>query len=127
MPLKTRGAYGSFLLAEHFGFSGELATLTSGLILGNVGPRGVIYTRGKVAVESFWEYAAFVANSFVFLLLGITGSKENFFHVWRAALAAIVLVLAGRAAGIYLTPLPSSRPSAPVRVRHPPAPLRRDL
>src|SRR5438445_5019939 len=118
MPLKTRGAYGSFLLAEHFGFSGELATLTAGLILGNVGPRGVISTKGKVAVESFWEYAAFVANSFVFLLLGITGSKENFFHVWRAAFAAIVLVLAGRAAAIYLTLLRFSRSAASVSIRH---------
>ena len=118
ITLTTVGAYGSFLLAEHFGFSGVLATLTAGLILGNLGPRGAISTKGKVAVESFWEYAAFVANSFVFLLLGITGSKENFFHVWRAALAAILLVLAGRAAAIYLTLLPFSRSSAPVPLRH---------
>ena len=81
-------------------------------------PRGAISTKGKIAVESFWEYAAFVANSFVFLLLGISGSKENFFHVWRAALAAILLVLAGRAAAIYLTLLPFSRSSAPVPFRH---------
>src|ERR1041384_4157015 len=33
----TVAAFGSFLLAEHFHFSGVLATLTSGLILGNVG------------------------------------------------------------------------------------------
>lgn len=118
ITLTTVGAYGSFLLAEHFGFSGVLATLTAGLILGNLGPRGVISERGKVAVESFWEYAAFVANSLVFLLLGITSTKENFFHVWRAALAAIVLVLAGRAAAIYLTLLPFSRSSAAVSARH---------
>jgi len=117
ITLTTVGAYGSFLLAEHFGFSGVLATLTAGLIIGNVGTRA-ISEKGKVAVESFWEYAAFVANSFVFLLLGITGSKENFFHVWRAALAAILLVLAGRAAAIYLTLLPFSRSSAPVPTRH---------
>jgi CPA1 family monovalent cation:H+ antiporter len=117
ITLTTAGAYGSFLLAEHFGFSGVLATLTAGLIIGNVGTRA-ISEKGKVAVESFWEYAAFVANSLVFLLLGITGSKENFFHVWRAALAAILLVLAGRAAAIYLTLLPFSRSSAPVSTRH---------
>ena len=116
ITLTTVGAYGSFLLAEHFGFSGVLATLTAGLILGNLGRR-VVSERGKVAVESFWEYAAFVANSLVFLLLGITGRKENFFNVWQAALAAIVLVLAGRAAAIYLTLLPFSRSSAPVSAR----------
>ena len=117
ITLTTVGAYGSFLLAEHFGFSGVLATLTAGLIIGNVGTRS-ISEKGKVAVQSFWEYAAFVANSLVFLLLGITSTKENFFHVWRAAFAAIVLVLAGRAAAIYLTLLPFSRSSARVSARH---------
>ncbi len=118
ITLTTLGAYGSFLLAEHFGFSGVLATLTAGLILGNVGPRGAISAKGKLAVESFWEYAAFVATSLVFLLLGITGTKENFFRVWPVALAAIVLVLAGRAAAVYLTLLAFSRSSARVSVRH---------
>src|SRR5881394_490798 len=33
----TVAAFGSFLLAEHFHLSGVLATLTSGLIIGNVG------------------------------------------------------------------------------------------
>jgi len=117
ITLTTVGAYGSFLLAENFGFSGVLATLTAGLIMGNVGTRA-LSEKGIVAVESFWEYAAFVANSLVFLLLGISSSKENFFHVWRAALAAILLVLAGRAAAIYLTLLPFSRSSASVSARH---------
>jgi CPA1 family monovalent cation:H+ antiporter len=118
ITLTTLGAYGSFLLAEHFGFSGVLATLTAGLVIGNVGPRGAISEKGKLAVESFWEYAAFVASSLVFLLLGISGTKENFFRVWPAALAAIVLVLASRAAAIYLTLLPFSRSSARVSTRH---------
>lgn len=118
ITLTTVGAYGSFLLAEHFGFSGVLATLTAGLILGNLGPRGAISEKGREAVESFWEYAAFVANSLVFLLLGISSSKENFFRVWPTALAAIALVLAGRAAAIYLTLLPFSGSSARVSPRH---------
>lgn len=118
ITLTTVGAYGSFLLAEHFGFSGVLATLTAGLILGNLGPRGAISKKGREAVESFWEYAAFVANSLVFLLLGISSSKENFLRVWPAALAAIALVLAGRAAAVYLTLLPFSPTPARVSLRH---------
>ena len=118
ISLTTVGAYGSFLLAEHFGCSGVLATLTAGLILGNFGRRGAISKKGKEAVESFWEYAAFVANSLVFLLLGISGSKENFLRAWPAALAAIVLVLAGRAAAIYVTLWPFAGTEARVSLRH---------
>lgn len=115
ITLTTVAAYGSFLMAERYEVSGVLATLTAGLILGNFGRRGSISERGKVAVESFWEYGGFVANSLVFLLLGITGSKENFFRFWTTALAAILLVLAGRAAAIYVLLLPFSRSAMRVR------------
>jgi len=62
----TVAAYGSFLLAEHFHVSGVLATLTAGLMMGNLGPLGSISDRGREAVQAFWDYAAFVANSLVF-------------------------------------------------------------
>ena len=55
-----------FLLAEQFHFSGVFATITAGLILGNWGPLGALSDQGREAVRSFWEYAAFVANSLVF-------------------------------------------------------------
>jgi monovalent cation:H+ antiporter, CPA1 family len=118
ITLSTVGAYGSFLLAEHFQFSGVLATLTAGLILGNVGPPGALSPKGKDAIESFWEYAAFVANSFIFLLIGMNGTKLNFPQVWRSAIVAIALVMVGRAAAVYLTLLPFSRSSSRVSLRH---------
>jgi monovalent cation:H+ antiporter, CPA1 family len=116
--LTTVGAYGSFILAQHFQSSGVLATLTAGLILGNVGSLGPLSPKGKVAIESFWEYAAFVANSFVFLLIGMNGTREKFSHVWSAALVAILLVMAGRAATVYLTILPFAHSSSRVTLRH---------
>jgi CPA1 family monovalent cation:H+ antiporter len=118
ITLTTVGAYGSFLLAEHFQFSGVLATLTAGLVLGNVGPLGALSPKGKDAIESFWEYAAFVANSIVFLLIGMNGTKVDFPQVWRIALAAVVLVMAGRAAAVYLTLLPFSQSPSRVNLRH---------
>ena len=32
----------------------------------------------QVAVNSFWEYAAFVVNSLVFLLIGLEVQAQNF-------------------------------------------------
>jgi CPA1 family monovalent cation:H+ antiporter len=101
MTFTTVAAYGSFLLAERFHLSGVLATLAAGLVLGNLGPQNVISERGKVALASFWEYAAFVANSFVFLLMGIREAHQDFLAVWLPAIIAIALVIAGRAASVY--------------------------
>jgi Na+:H+ antiporter len=99
----TIAAYGSFLVAEHFHVSGVLATLTAGLIMGNIGTVRAISTRGREAVESFWEYVAFVANSLIFLLIGVREEQQHFSELWLAALLAIVLVMIGRAVAIYPT------------------------
>lgn len=99
----TVAAYGSFLLAEHFEVSGVLATLTAGLMMGNSGATGAISARGREAVESFWEYIAFVANSLIFLLIGIREEQQNFAELWMVALLAILLVMIGRAVAIYPT------------------------
>jgi len=101
LTFTTVAAYGSFLLAERFQLSGVLATLTAGLMLGNLGPQGVISERGKLVVASFWDYAAFVANSFVFLLMGMREAHQNFVAVWLPAIVAIVLVTLGRAVAVY--------------------------
>jgi monovalent cation:H+ antiporter, CPA1 family len=97
----TVAAYGSFLLAEHFHLSGVLATLTAGLMLGSIGSPGPISAKGREALEAFWEYAAFAANSFVFLLIGMHEAHQNFAAVWVSALTAVALVILGRALAIY--------------------------
>jgi len=97
----TVAAYGSFLLAEHLHLSGVLATLMAGLILGNVGPLGAISNRGREAVQAFWEYAAFVANSLVFLLIGMHEARQNFLAGWTSILLAILLVTLARAIAVY--------------------------
>jgi CPA1 family monovalent cation:H+ antiporter len=97
----TVAAYGSFLLADHFGLSGVLATITAGLIMGNLKSINTISERGKEAAHTFWEYAAFVANSLVFLLIGMHEAHQNYMMIWFPAAAAILLVTLGRAAAIY--------------------------
>lgn len=114
----TVAAYGSFMLAEHFQLSGVLATLTAGLMMGNIGPLGAISARGREAVESFWEYVAFVANSLIFLLIGIREEQQNFSALWMVALLAIVLVLAGRAVAIYPTCLLFAGSRLKISLRH---------
>ncbi|HEY9139530.1 MAG TPA: cation:proton antiporter [Bryobacteraceae bacterium] len=114
----TVAAYGSFLLADHFGLSGVLATITAGLIVGNFKSLDAISERGKEAVRAFWEYAAFVANSLVFLLIGMHEAHQNFVAIWLPAGIAIALVTLGRAAAIYPCCLAFSRSSLRVARKH---------
>jgi monovalent cation:H+ antiporter, CPA1 family len=117
ITLTTVAAYGSFLLAEHFHLSGVLATLATGLIIGNVGHLA-ISKRGRETVEEFWEYAAFVANSLIFLLIGMRVAHQNYRFVWLPALIAIVLVTLGRALAIYPCSLLFARSTLRVKPQH---------
>lgn len=117
----TVAAYGSFLLAEHFHLSGVLAVLTAGLMVGNLGSLGSISQKGREAVVSFWDYAAFVVNSLIFILIGLSEAHQDFIGVLGASAAAVLLVTAGRALAIYpLAALfsPSSSLRVPLKEQH---------
>ncbi len=93
-------AFGSYLLAEAFHVSGVLAVVAAGLVNGNAGPRGMSPTT-RVVVYNFWETAAFLANSFVFLLVGLAVDLAQLFVNWSAIGWAILAVLMARAVAIY--------------------------
>jgi monovalent cation:H+ antiporter, CPA1 family len=97
----TLAAYGSFFVAEHFRLSGVLATLTAGLVVGNFRSSALITSTGRHALEPFWEYAAFVANSLIFLLIGAQEAQQHFKNLWAPVVLAIALVTLGRAMAIY--------------------------
>jgi CPA1 family monovalent cation:H+ antiporter len=101
ITLSTVAAYGSFLLAEHFGLSGVLATITAGLVIGNFTGWGAVSTKGREALQAFWEYAAFAANSLVFLLIGMRVAHQRLGALWSAAAIAVAVVLVARAAAVY--------------------------
>jgi CPA1 family monovalent cation:H+ antiporter len=120
ITLTTVAAYGSFLLAEHFQASGVLASLTAGLMVGNLGWKRAICEGGRAHVLAFWEYAAFLANSFVFILIGEHEAHTGNKLISWAAFAGIVFVLLGRAIAVY--PLCSafmrSKLAVPLKFQH---------
>jgi monovalent cation:H+ antiporter, CPA1 family len=114
----TVAAYGAFLVADYFGFSGVLATITAGFVMGNFKSIGTISGRGNEAVEAFWEYGAFVANSLVFLVIGMHEAHQNFVAMWIPMAMAIALVTLGRAVAIYPCCLVFSHSSLRVTMKH---------
>ena len=116
ITLTTVAAYGSFLLAERLHLSGVLASLTAGLIVGNAGYLSSIVSRQ--AVESFWEYAAFLANSFIFVLIGIRIWQQDFASVASMVPIAVAIALTGRAVAIYPCCALFARSTLRVEPRH---------
>jgi CPA1 family monovalent cation:H+ antiporter len=102
LALSTVVAYGSFLIAEELHASGVLSTLTAGILIGNFGLPVSYSDKGRASLLDFWEFAAFIANSLIFLLIGVREAREDFVGaIWPIA-AAIFIVMFGRAAAIYL-------------------------
>ena len=94
-------AYSSYLLAYRLHFSGIIATLSAGLIVGNLGTRDCS-SQTKTALESFWAYLAFIMNSLVFLLIGLEIHVDALLRSWRPVLLTVGAVLVGRALSVYL-------------------------
>ncbi len=98
--LTTVLAFGAYLVAEQFHFSGVLAVVGAGLVNGNLGSRGMSPTT-RVVLVSFWEYLAFVATSLVFLLIGLQVDLPALIAAWQPIAAAVLAVMAARTIVVY--------------------------
>jgi CPA1 family monovalent cation:H+ antiporter len=126
--LTAVAAFGSFLLAERVGASGVLATVAAGMTMGNLGVLGkkgglglALSARGRAFVIEFWEFAAFIANSLVFLLIGSALATVDFAREGLGPLAfAVALALLGRAVAVYPVCLAFSRTrwAVPLNAQH---------
>lgn len=118
--LTTVLAFGAYLVAERFHVSGVLAVVAAGIITGNVGLKGMSPTT-RIVLFNFWEFLAFVANSLVFLLIGLdVNLREIGANVVPIAIA-LVAVLLSRALVVYgLTALTNlvSKEKVPFVFRH---------
>ena len=102
ITLTIIAAYGSFLLAEQFHASGIISALAAGLVVGNAGMDRFVSKEGRDHVSAAWEYFAFLANSFVFILIGINAANQPLRELGSATAGiAIAAVLAGRLVSVY--------------------------
>ncbi len=97
ITLTTMAAYGSFVCAQGLHFSGVIATVSAGMICGNIGCRSAKSASTRVTVNSFWEYIAFALNSVVFLLIGFSVRLSVLWTYWLPILLAYLAVTASRA------------------------------
>lgn len=109
ITLTTIAAYSSFLVAEHFHASGVIAAMTAGLVVGGLSTR-IIAEEDRPFVLSFWEYVAFLANSLIFILIGMNTASQPLRELGSlTAVSAVTFVLIGRIVSIYPLALIFSR------------------
>lgn len=102
-------AFGSFVVAESFGdligveglhFSGILAVVAAGLMVGNIGLQNTSPTT-KLTLENFWEFLSFVVNSLVFLLIGLEIELRQLRPNIIPIIVAVVAIILSRGLIIY--------------------------
>jgi CPA1 family monovalent cation:H+ antiporter len=98
--LTTILAFGSYLAAEYFHVSGVLAVVVAGLICGNVG-MAEAQPSTKIMIFNLWEYLAFLSNSLVFLLIGLSVDLTLLWDNLGAIGVAVVAVVGSRAMVVY--------------------------
>jgi CPA1 family monovalent cation:H+ antiporter len=100
-------AYFAFLIADSLRASGVVAVLSAGLVIGRY-KADVLKTDVKARLDDSWELTAALANSLIFLLVGLTAARfftdpqaQHPLYFLPAILWAIVAAFAARGLMIF--------------------------
>jgi CPA1 family monovalent cation:H+ antiporter len=94
-------AYGSYILADQFHLSGVIATVTAGIVLGNA-PNQTLSEDGRDAIDTVWEFFAYLLTAVVFLLVGLAIPPMRLLDSLGPIAWGIVAVVIGRALVVYV-------------------------
>jgi CPA1 family monovalent cation:H+ antiporter len=100
LTISLVAAYGSYLLAERLDQSGILASVMCGLIFGSLGRRATS-PRAEDAIDTVWEFIAFLLTTLVFLLIGLAISIPQLLNAALLSLLALIGLLLSRGLVVY--------------------------
>lgn len=101
MLLTVAVALGAFQIGQFIGVSGAVAVVVAGLVIGNIGLSREASATTQVTLLSFWEYAGFGVNTFIFLLIGLEVNLITLWNTLPLVLLAIAIYQIGRALSVY--------------------------
>ena len=113
-------AYGAYLLADVLSLSGAIAVVVAGLTFGNFGATSGVSPRTVFALGVTWDFLGFVANSLIFLLIGIELDPPTLVRNWWLIIVAFLATLVGRLVAVYGL-LPWLRGRQKIPWQYPPA------
>ena len=94
-------ALGTFQLGQFLQVSGVVAVVIAGLLVGNLELSRRVSASSRITVLSFWEYAGFGVNTFIFLLIGLEINLATLGKTLPAVLLAVVVYQVGRMLAVY--------------------------
>ena len=93
--------FGCYFIAEHYHLSGVIAVVVGGLVFSNYGAKIGMSKQTKVNINTFWDSITQIANSLIFLMIGLEIRHIDFLDKWGIIFLAILIVLVGRAIAVY--------------------------
>jgi CPA1 family monovalent cation:H+ antiporter len=97
----TVAAYGAYLLGDRLHGSGILAVICAAIVLSSLARRTSSFTTSRESINQFWEFAAFIANSLLFFLIGLEINVPSLIAAGGATALGIVAVIVGRIVTVY--------------------------
>ena len=94
-------AYGTYLVADGLHQSGVIATAVAGIVLGTYGRRNGLSPKTEEALDTVWEFVAFLATAFIFLVVGFSIAAHSLVDVAVPIAWAVAAALVGRALIVY--------------------------
>ncbi|TGB05137.1 cation:proton antiporter [Halobacillus salinus] len=95
--------FGSYFIAEHFHTSGVIAVVVAGFVFGDYGAKIGMSKETRTNINTFWDVITLLANSLIFLMVGIEIRNIDFADSWGLIAFAIVIVLVGRTLALYIS------------------------
>lgn len=101
LTLTLLAAYGTYVLADLLHQSGIISVVVAGIVIGTYGRRTSFSDRAREAIDTVWEFLAFVLTAIAFLLIGLAIPLETLGDAALLIAWGVVAVLAGRALVVY--------------------------
>jgi CPA1 family monovalent cation:H+ antiporter len=102
-------AYGTYLLADAWHMSGIIATVVAAITFGVLARRGAMTKRAQEAVETVWEFAAYLLTAVLFVLIGLAIDVGGLGNAIVPIIWGIVAVVGARALLFYGVVGPANR------------------
>ena len=101
VAISVVAAYGTYLIADRLHESGIIATVMVGLVLGNARHPSPLDAGTRDALDTVWEFLAFLLTGLSFLLIGLAMSVDLLVRAAPLIVAGYVAITAARALVVY--------------------------
>ncbi|MGB6407272.1 MAG: sodium:proton antiporter [Planococcus donghaensis] len=99
--------FGSYFIAEHIHVSGIIAVVAGGFVFNDYGARIGMSKLTENAINTFWDVITLIANSLIFLIVGLEIRNIDFSGQWLTIFLAIIIVLLSRVVALFFSTMPA--------------------